>query len=349
MKSKKILTTFVLIMCCNFVAHAFSLSLDSIAEWGKFPRFCINTYRWGDQFFNGYDTAYVKGTGYKFNVKARSESWIDYYNFDLPSGMRMRMLSDPSTTMGFWLTYMAVSVGYDKNISRFFGGTERARELYSFGFNCSLFTFNLLYSDNDVGTKIKKFGKHGESFNPNLPFDGAHIKQFECDLYYFFNHKEYSQAAAFSYGRVQTRSSGSWFAGVAYSRNSYMFDFEQLPDYMHQAFPTTWFDAKYHAKVKDFCIKGGYGYNWVFARHWVLGSMVAPTVGLRKGYINSDFEKTSVALACEGRFSLVWNHKCWFAGMVGNIDVNLLYDKESTFSTGNPSITISAGYRFNLW
>ena len=31
------------------------LNLDSIAAWGKFPRFCINTYRWGDRFFNGYD------------------------------------------------------------------------------------------------------------------------------------------------------------------------------------------------------------------------------------------------------------------------------------------------------
>ncbi len=52
-------------------AHALSLSLDSIAQWGKFPRFCVNTYRWGDSFFNGYDSTYVQGSGKRWNVKTR--------------------------------------------------------------------------------------------------------------------------------------------------------------------------------------------------------------------------------------------------------------------------------------
>jgi hypothetical protein len=38
-------------------AYAISLALDSVATWGKFPRFVVNTYRWGDKFFNGYDAA----------------------------------------------------------------------------------------------------------------------------------------------------------------------------------------------------------------------------------------------------------------------------------------------------
>lgn len=348
MPGKKISTLVFMILCC-ISARALSFSLDSIAAWGKFPRFCVNTYYWGDRFFNGYDTTYVRGSGYKFNIKARSESWIDYYNFDLPQDMRMRMLSDPSSTMGFWLSYMAVSVGYDKNISKFFGGSDRSRELYSFGFNCSLFTFNLLYSNNDVGTKISKFGKRGETINPNLPFDGAHIKTFDCNLYYFFNHKQYSQAAAFNYGRVQHKSAGSWFAGLAYTRNHYSFDFRELPDYIKKAFPSNWIDSRYHAVVRDFCVKGGYGYNWVFARNWVMGSMIAPTMGMRKGFINSDFEKTTFAFAFEAKLSAVWNHKCWFAGIVTDVGADIVYDKESTFSTGIPSITISAGYRFNLW
>ena len=64
--------------------HAFSFDLDSIAQMGKFPRFVVNTYRWGDKFFNSYDSAYVEGTGYKFNVKAKSELWKDSYIFSLP-------------------------------------------------------------------------------------------------------------------------------------------------------------------------------------------------------------------------------------------------------------------------
>ena len=32
-------------------ADALSLDVDSIAAWGKFPRFCMDVYRWGDKFF----------------------------------------------------------------------------------------------------------------------------------------------------------------------------------------------------------------------------------------------------------------------------------------------------------
>ena len=50
---------------------------------GKFPRFVVNTYRWGNEFFNGYDTTYVQGTGYKFSAKITADSWMDGYSFVL--------------------------------------------------------------------------------------------------------------------------------------------------------------------------------------------------------------------------------------------------------------------------
>lgn len=137
------LITIILILfgvACS--GHALSLDLDSIRDWGKFPRFVIDTYRWGDQFFNGYDTLYVKGTGYKFNVKARTESWQDYYNFELPQNMRMRMMSDPSTSVGLYVSYLAVSLGYDKNVSSLLGMNSKGRSKFSLGFGCSLFAVN---------------------------------------------------------------------------------------------------------------------------------------------------------------------------------------------------------------
>ena len=83
--------------------------LDSIAAMGKFPRFVVNTYRWGDKFFNGYDTAYVKSTGYKFSAKITTDSWLDGYSFRLPNHTNIFMRSDPSTSIGVYATYLAVS------------------------------------------------------------------------------------------------------------------------------------------------------------------------------------------------------------------------------------------------
>lgn len=66
---------------CSPGMRAISFDLDSIAAWGKFPKFCIDTYRWGDRFFNTYDSLYVVGSGTKFNVKLTTDSWLNYINF----------------------------------------------------------------------------------------------------------------------------------------------------------------------------------------------------------------------------------------------------------------------------
>lgn len=353
-KAKKIqLMTRAICMLATILfvpaANAVSFNLDSIAQWGKFPRFCIGVYRWGDGFFNGYDKEYVLPAGHKFNVKLRTDNWIDSYNFNLPNDMRMSLVSDPSTSVGVWLTYLAVSIGYDKNISKIFGSNAKAREQFNFGFNCSLFAANIYYSNNEQGTKITRFGPRYAPFNPNLDFNGAHSKTFGLSLYYFFNHKRYSQAAAFSFSRIQTRSQGSWFAGFTYFRNHYSFDFSELPQEMLDVLTQSWNSYKYFAKNKNYSIKFGYGYNWVFSKHWMFAVSESPSLGIKKGFINTDQEKTSMSLANNFRLAFVWNNKRWFAGFVGEVDVNLLYDRDTTFINSQLSANMSIGYRFDIW
>lgn len=331
-------------------AKATSFALDSIAEWGKFPRFCVGVYRWGDKFFNSYDSTYVVGSGYKFSLKTKVDSWLDNYNFSLPNDMRIRMLSDPSTSVGLYLNYMAVSLGYDMNISKYFGANPKARKRFSFGFNCSLFACDLYFISNDVGTKIVRFGHRDEMYNPHLDFNGINISTFGLDVYYFFNHKKYSQAAAFNYSKIQLKSQGSFFAGFSYVTNSYDFDFSTLPQEMKDILPSTWPGYHYSANVKDYLFKLGYGYNWVFARHWNIGVSESPMIGLRKGFINStDKENTTFALSNMLRLSVVWNNRRWYSGLVCDVNTGLIYDKDYTFSNAVFSFYATLGYRFNLW
>lgn len=347
---KRLLLMLVLLAGCVMPGSALSFNLDSIAAWGKFPRFCVNTYRWGDHFFNGYDTAYVTGTGYKFNVKAKSNSWIDYYNFDLPNNMRMRMTSQPSTTAGLWLTYMAVSVGYDKNFSNIFGWTDHAKQQFTFEFNCSLFACNLYYVDNKSGMNINKFGRRGATYNPGISYHGATSRVFGLDAYYFFNNKKYSMGAAFSFSRVQHKSQGSFFAGFSYSNQDWRFDFSDLPEYMRSTLPEEWIDYFYTARTRNYALKVGYGYNWVVAPDWCVCFHGSPVFGLEKGNINNpSIEKITFALSSVVKMSVIWNHNRWFAGLIGILNTDIIYDKTSTFENATGSINISVGYRFNLW
>ena len=348
----KLIFLVCFLSCCS-TSSAFpkSFALDSIATWGKFPKFCVDTYRWGDKFFNGYDSLYVSGTGYKFNVKAVTEMWADTYTFNFDNGTQLSMLPNPSISVGAHLTYLAVSIGYDINLNKYFNGQESNRRRWNFQFNCMLFSANLNFISDNGGTRIRRFAMPGQkTMYPHLDFNGVNTTEWGIDLYYFFNHKRYSQAAAFNFSRVQINSGGSFYAGFSYKNQDYHFDFNELPDYMKSNIPLQESNYNYTMKTRSYFLQGGYGYNWVFKPKWVLGISESPMVGLAKGYINEDkTEQTRFLLYNLARLSIVYNNKNWFVGMVGSMDTSILNTKNQILLTNVLSLVISGGYRFNLW
>lgn len=336
----------MLVSMSSLPAYGISFNLDSIATWGKFPRFVVNTYRWGDKFFNGYDTTYVRSTGYKFSAKITTESWLDGYSFRLPNKTGIFMRSDPSTSVGVYLTYLAVSAGYDINVSKFFGGADQSRKRLRFGFNCMLFAAEAYLISNNVGTTLKKFGPE---HHLNLPFDAIDNSTWGVDAYYFFNHKRYSEAASFNYSRLQQKSQGAFYTGFSIYSQRLRFDFSGLPEELKTILPSHWNNYIYQVNTHNYALRFGYGYNWVFAPKWVLGVSESPIIGVRKGYVNSDISKVSLSLYNRMKLSVVWNNGPWFAGVTGRFDVAIVNDLETTYAGGVLSGEAVFGIRFNLW
>lgn len=352
-RSLKLVYTLVLAMLVSAPgAYSLSLALDSIATWGKFPKFCIDVYRWGDKFFNSYDSAYVEGTGYKFNVKNRTETWSDRYSFRLPDNYDMEMASDACTSTGLYLTYLAVSVGYDINVSKLFGSREPVRNRFIFQFNCALFSAELNWVTNNVATRIRSFGQPGNTREYDIRFDGINTNQFGVSAMYFLNNKRYSQAAAFNYSKIQKKNQGSFYVGFTYWTQNFDFDFSKLPNQMIAELPSSWADVdyRYTARNRNYALIIGYGYNWAFAPHWVLGLSESPYVGVKDGYINLEQNsRVSFSLFNRARMSLVWNNRHWFAGGILKIENGLIYDKDHSLLNTVINGEISVGYRFNLW
>ncbi len=349
---KKSIIFLILIITATVItprASAFSFALDSIAQMGKFPRFIVNTYRWGDKFFNGYDTTYVQGTSYKFNAKITTDSWLDGYSFRLPNKDRIFMRSDPSTSAGIHLTYLAVSVGYDINVSKLLTGVDRSRQRFRFGFNCMLFGAEAYVERNDVGTTIKRFGDYGRPGHLNIPFNGINNSTWGLDAYYFFTHKRYSEAATFNFSRLQKKSHGSFYAGFSLYSQKLDFDFSTLPAELKNLLPASWEDFRYRVNTNNYALRFGYGYNWVFAPRWVFGVSESPIVGVRKGYVVSIEEKVSFSLYNRLKLSVVWNKGRWFFGAVGKFNIAIVNDKETTYAGGVLSGEAVFGYRFNIW
>ncbi|MDE6793476.1 MAG: DUF4421 family protein, partial [Muribaculaceae bacterium] len=92
---------------------------DTTVRYPKFLGFCIKVYNWADKFFNSYDPEYVVGTGKRWKVRVGSENWMDAYWLTLlePERLDIGMASNLYSTIGGYLQYMAVSIGYSYDIA----------------------------------------------------------------------------------------------------------------------------------------------------------------------------------------------------------------------------------------
>ena len=341
-----IFVAVVAVAMCTPPARALSFNLDSIAAMGAFPRTVVNVYRWGDGFFNPRDSDYVDVTGTKFSVKLSSQSWLNHLNFRIPSRRTIDLLSEPSTTVGVYITYLALTAGYDINVSKLFGQSGHARQRYQFGFNCSLLSAEAYWERNTVGTRLRRFGDYEEL---DLPFDGVSLDSWGLDLYYFFNHRRYSQAALFAYSRIQRRSQGSFYAGLSTYTQRYDIDFSSLPSEMLALLPEWWTDSHYRVRTRNYGLRLGYGYNWVLPHGWTIGASVSPVVGLATGKVNSESDKVRFSLFNHLKLGAVWNHGRWFLGAQGLIDTAVVQEHETLFLGSNMNFDAVVGYRFNLW
>lgn len=346
-----LLAVLALAVVTTVSGRAFSFDLDSIAQMGKFPRFIVNTYRWGDKFFNTYDSAYVEGTGYKFNIKAKSEVWKDGYIFSLPDDYRMNMSSEVNVSGGFHLTYLAVSVGYDWNIGKLFNIGNTTRKKLNFTFNCALLSGEFYWTTNNVGTRILSYGPKGHETRSDIPFTGIDTDIFGCDIFYFINNKRYSRSAAFSYSKIQKKSQGSWFVGFSYWMQNFDFTFAELPQEILNGLPKSWAENGYCFNMhnNNYGVRFGYAYNWVFKRHWVASISESPVIGFKHGSVNNGDKRITPSIYNRAKASVVWTNKRWFAGAIISAENGIFYDKEQMLINTIVNLELSVGYRFNLW
>ena len=107
-------------------------------------------------------------------------------------------------------------------------------------------------------------------------------------------------------------------------------------------------------KYTDISISGGYAYNWVFARNWVLAGSLSLALAYKRStgdvthrtFSISDFKFNNINVDGIGRFGVVWNNSKWY---VGTSTILHAYNyRRSNFSTNNffGSINLYAGFNF---
>lgn len=106
--------------------------------------------------------------------------------------------------------------------------------------------------------------------NVRLESGGIMLKMVNIAGYYTFNHRRFSYPAAFTQSYIQRRSAGSWLAGFSYQGGSI-----ETTAGLKQRNPDA---SDMRIYIGHVGIGGGYGYNWVIGRKWLLHFSMLPTV-----------------------------------------------------------------------
>lgn len=117
--------------------------------------------------------------------------------------------------------------------------------------------------------------------------------------YYTFNHRRFSFPAAFTQSYIQSQSAGSWLVGVSYQGGSI-----KTNDELKARNPNA---PDVNIDVGHIGIGGGYGYNWVLGKRWLLHFSMLPTFVVynrNKFTVNDELKK-----AKHMRFNMIFNER----------------------------------------
>lgn len=307
------------------------------------------------------DTNYIEPQHYNFAFMVQGTYNYDMYWLKSGTGQSIMFSPDITMRMGPYFGWRWIFLGYTfdlKNIG--FGDGKRE---FTFSIYSSQIGVDVFYRHTGSDYKIRK-AEMGEDINTeqlrDVPFDGIDVGITGVNLYYIFNHNRFSYPAAFSQSTVQKLSCGSWMAGLGYTRQSISLDYESLADVVEQGVSpagSVRLDTALmfqQVKFTDINASVGYGYNWVFAKHWLLGASLSAALAYKhtgsqgEEKVRDRFSLDNVNLDGIARLGLVYNDNKYYAGF--NAIAHMYRYRKSRFEANNifGSINVYAGFNFGV-
>lgn len=254
-----------------------------------------------------YDTAYISRPIGRLTLKTRVNVFGNSIHSRVKAeGMTMtaHLHTETRSTISLNANYRGISAGLSFNPASFKGKSK------DYEFNLNL--YNNRYS-------IDACYQTSKTLSGDINYDGG-VYRLDKGLvktemllitgYYVFNHRRFSYPAAFTQSFVQRRSAGSWLAGFSYQggkMKTAVEDSEEMPS------------ARLF--VGHFAVGGGYAYNFVLGRKWLLHLSAMPTlVVLNLNNVTVEGERKKMPtrfpeMILNNRFAAVYNitPRCFLA------------------------------------
>ena len=243
-----------------------------------------------------YDTNYVTRPEGKLTLKMRmNQTGNDFHARGTVNGIYSKadLKTSHKTTLSVAGIYRGIGIGMAVNPSKWKGVYKD----YEFNLN---FYSNKLSLDASYQRSESLAGDIYRDNNLQRMESGdITLKVANLAGYYTFNHRRFSFPAAFTQSYIQRRSAGSWLAGISYQGGSI-----ETTDKL-KARNSNAPDVRIY--IGHVGIGGGYGYNWVLGKKWLLHFSMLPTfvVYNRNNFtVNGERKK-----AQRIRFNMIFNER----------------------------------------
>ena len=213
-----------------------------------------------------YDTNYVVRPEGKLTLKVRlNQTGNDFHAKGTVNGIYSKadLKTSHKTTISIGASYRGLSAAVAINPAKMSGAYKD-------------YEFNLNYYSSRISLDFSY--QRSESLAGDVYRDD-HLSTMESgDLtlkvvnlagYYTFNHRRFSFPAVFNQSYIQRRSAGSWLAGISYQGGII-----ETSDELKAKNPNA---PDVSIDVGHVGIGGGYGYNWVLGKRWLLHFSMLPT------------------------------------------------------------------------
>ena len=243
-----------------------------------------------------YDTNYVVRPEGRLTLKVRLNQTGNTFHAkgtvnDVYS--KADLSTSHKTTLSIGASYRGLSASLAINPSKMSGSYKD-------------YEFNLNYYSSRISLDFSY--QRSESLTGDVTRDGT-LSRLEADDvtlkvvnlagYYAFNHRRFSYPAAFNQSYIQRRSAGSWLAGISYQGG--IIETSDDLKARNQNAPDVSID------IGHIGIGGGYGYNWVLGKKWLIHITMLPTFVVynrNKMMVNGERKE-----AQHMRFNMIFNER----------------------------------------
>lgn len=213
-----------------------------------------------------YDTNYVIRPEGRLTLKVRmNQTGNSFHAKGTIDGIHEKadLKTGHKTTFSLAAIYRGIGVGVAINPAKWKGVYKD----YEFNLNyySSRLSLDFSYQRSESLAGDVNRGDH----QSRLEKGDLTLKVANVAAYYTFNHRRFSFPAAFTQSYIQRRSAGSWLAGISYQGGSI-----KTNDALKERNPNA---PDVRIYVGHVGIGGGYGYNWVLGRKWLLHFSMLPT------------------------------------------------------------------------